>query len=90
LRARQVEPDPGVGDAHVLAPHLIIAQPHLADPRRLVFRRMRKIALAAEELALRAQHLVIHQVRVVGAQDLARGLRQIEHNPLVLHHDQLG
>ena len=50
---------------------------------------MRKIPLTAEEFAARPQHLVVHQVRVVGAQDLARRLRQVERDPVVLHRDQL-
>ena len=54
-----------------------------AAPRRcsgaLVLGRQRQVALAAEELAARAQHLVVDEVGVVGAQDLARRLRQVEH-----------
>ena len=38
----------------------------------------RQVALAAEQLAVRAEHLVVDVVGIVGAQDLARRLRQVE------------
>ena len=89
LRIGQVQLDPGVGDPHVEAAHLVVAQPDLADHRLLFLVRAGKVLLATEQLALGAEHLVVDEVGVVGAQDLARWLRQVEHDPAVLHRHQL-
>jgi len=57
--------------------------------RPLLFARAGKVLLAAQHLAPGAQHLVVDKVGVVGTQQLARGLRQVEDGAAVLHRHQL-
>ena len=90
LALGHIDIDPGVGHAHVFAAHHVLAQAHFTIDGFLLGRRQRQVLLAAQKLAARAQHLVVHQVTVIGAQDFAGRCGQRKKHLLITHHHQLG
>ena len=86
---RQIQLDPHVGDLDVTAAKLIIAQPHLARHRFFFVGGQGQVTLAAEVFTARAQHLVVHRVVVVRAQQFACRQGQVELHPAVADRHQL-
>ena len=63
----------------------VVAQLHEAAGIGVFFRGERQVAIARDELATLAEHLVIDVVGLIGTQDLARGDRQLQrHAPVHL------
>ena len=89
LAARQIKLDPHVGDLDVAAAKLGIAQPNLAGHRFFLVGGQGQIALAAQVLAAGAQHLVVHGVVVVSAQQFACWQRQVELHAATADRHQL-
>ena len=87
--AFQLQPHPDVSHANFQPAQLGVAQAHLADGGHLVFGRRRQFTLAGQQLAARAGHLVVHGVGIVGTQNLAGGLRQIELRLALVHRHEL-
>ncbi|MCY1528317.1 hypothetical protein D9M68_634180 [compost metagenome] len=79
--------EPGVGHPHLVAAHDVVAQQHPPGFGGFVVARQREIALAADEIAARVQHLVIDQIAVVRAQQVARLGCEVERDPAVVVAD---
>jgi hypothetical protein len=61
-------PDAHIGDTHAFVLHLLVAEAQLPGGCWFVLGGQRQRAVAAQEFALRAQHLIEHRVGLVGAQ----------------------
>jgi hypothetical protein len=72
-----------------LAAKLIIAHLHTACFHHIIFRRQGQIALAADVFAAQAEYLVINQIVLVGAKNLASRRGQIQCCLALLHAGQL-
>jgi len=86
----QGQAHPDVGDADLDTAHFAVAQAHLAGHGHLVGGRLGQLALAGEELPAGAQHLVVDDVGLIGPQDLAGRLGQVELHLVARHAHQLG
>ena len=87
---RNFQADPHIRDPDIHATNLVVSQAYIADLRADVIPRRRKVFFARNQFTARPQRLEIDHVGIIGAQDLARGLRQVELDLTLIDHDQLG
>ena len=88
--AAQRQAHPHGSHADVDPTQLIVPQHHVTRRHVVGGVRQGEITFTAQQLALGVEHLEKHHVRFVGAQNLRRGLGQVELNASVrLFHDEL-